>query len=48
MLGNVIITVCVAGFTREELGGFVKQSNVVVQVGDLLLKILHALLLVGP
>lgn len=36
-----------AGFTREELGAFLKQPDVVVQVGDLLLQILHALLSVG-
>lgn len=37
-----------AGFTREELGAFLKQSDIVVQVGDLLLQVLHALLPVGP
>lgn len=40
--------VVIAGFTREELGAFLKESDVVVQVGDLLLQLLHALLLVGP
>lgn len=35
------------GPTREELGAFFKQPNIVVEVADLLLQILHALLLVG-
>lgn len=37
-----------AGLTREQLGAFFKEPDVVAQVGDLLLHILHALLLVGP
>ena len=37
-----------AGFTGEELDAFLKEPDVVEQVGDLLLQVLHALLLVGP
>ncbi len=37
-----------AELTREELGAFFKESDVVVEVSDLLLQVFHALLLVGP
>lgn len=46
--GQISISVMRAGFTREELGAFLKQPDVVVEVADLLLEILHALFLVGP
>lgn len=35
-------------FTREELGPFLKESDVVVQVGELLLEVFHTSLLCHP
>lgn len=47
-MSDLNLGVVTAAFTREEVGAFFKESDAIVQVSDLLLKLLHTLLLAGP